>query len=75
MVKVKLNSNGVKELLRSDAMKGVIDSHAQQIQARCGDGFDVSHKITDRVSATVYAKTFKARKRNADENTILKALK
>lgn len=75
MVKIKLNSQGVKALLRSSAMKGIIDKHAQNIQARCGDGFNTSHKTTDRVSATVYAETIKARKRNAEENTILKALK
>lgn len=72
----KLNRKGVKELLKSEEMADIINKKAEEIKDRCGDGFEVSkYEGKNRVNASVKAETFKAKRKNAKENTILKALR
>ncbi|WP_281523178.1 hypothetical protein [Mogibacterium timidum] len=76
MAKFKLNRSGVRELLRSDGIMEECSRHAKRIQNRCGDGYEVTtHVGKNRVNASVYAKTIKARKDNSKNNTLLKAMK
>lgn len=75
-LKVALNRAGVRELLRSDEMLAICTEHAGKIQARLGDGYAVSpHRGKNRVNASIFAETPQARRENAENNTILKALK
>lgn len=75
-VRVELNHEGVRELLRSAEMKAICESHANNALARLGDGYEVSSMVgKNRVNAEVKAVSYKAKKDNMNNNSILKALR
>ena len=54
-VKIKLNSAGVRRLLKSKEMQAICTEHAEEIAARCGAGYAVdSMQKETRAIATVY---------------------
>ena len=75
-VTIKLNSEGVKELLRSAEIMAECRSHAAEMAATLGaDDYEVSEYVgTNRVNVSVRAKTEKALQDNLDNNTMLKAV-
>lgn len=74
-VRVKLNREGVKELLQSPEMARLLKGHADRAVGRLGDGYEASvYTGKSRVNASVKAVTFEARKENAKTNSILKAI-
>lgn len=75
--KFELNRAGVGELLKSGEMLSVCESYANAIQARCGDGYEVTTHAPGktRVNASVMATTYKARRDNLENNTLLKAVR
>lgn len=75
-VEIKLNSSGVRELLRSQEMKAVCEEHANNALGRLGPGYTVT-TITGktRVNASIFAESYEAKKDNMENNTILKALR
>lgn len=74
--KVELNSNGVRELLQSKEMMDICSELANEARAKCGRGYEVTtHKGRTRVNAEIAAVTRRAKKDNAKNNTILRALK
>ena len=75
-VTIKLNSEGVKELLKSAEIMTECRSHAAEMAATLGaDDYEVSEYVgTNRVNVSVRAKTEKARQDNLDNNTMLKAV-
>lgn len=75
-VKVTLNRSGVRALLKSEEMKAVCAEKAQAVCARCGTGYSTdTYTGKNRVNAMVWADTTQARRDNAENNTLLKALK
>lgn len=75
-VKIVLNSSGVREMLRSDEMMAICEEHANKALSRLGDGYTVTtQKGKNRVNASIYAESYQAKKENAENNTILKALR
>jgi len=75
-VKVKLNSSGVRELLRSSEMMAVCKEHADKAQSKLGDGYEVTtHTGAKRVNASVGTATADAMRDNMENNSILKALR
>lgn len=75
-VKFKLNYEGVGQLLRSEEMKSVCEGYAARIQGRCGPDYEVTtHTGPKRVNASVHAATVEARRENAKNNTLLKAVR
>ncbi|MFV0414498.1 MAG: hypothetical protein ACK5L3_14770 [Oscillospiraceae bacterium] len=74
--KIKLNSAGVRELLKSAEMQAISVEHAAAILNRCGDGYETNtFKGKNRVNSMVFASTHKAKEDNLQNNTILKAIK
>ncbi len=75
-VTIKLNSEGVKELLKSAEIMAECRSHAAEMAATLGaDDYEVSEYVgTNRVNVSVRAKTEKALQDNLDNNTMLKAV-
>lgn len=49
VAKIKLNSAGVRRLLKSKEMQAICTEHAEEIAARCGEGYavDSMQKETD----------------------------
>lgn len=75
-IKVELNSKGVVELMQSEEMMDVCKSYADAALARLGDGYEVTTFVgKSRVNAEISAVTFKAKRENSEDNTILKALR
>lgn len=75
-VKFELNSAGVRKLLQSGEAMSICQGYAGAIQGRCGEGYEVTTFTgRTRVNASVHATTFKARKENAENNTLLKAVR
>lgn len=75
-VTLKLNSDGVRQLLRSQEMMSVCAQYASRIQQRCGDGYATSqHKGENRVNVSVYAESYEAMADCRKNNTLLKAVK
>ena len=73
-VKFELDRAGVRELLKSQEAMGICKEYASNIRNRAGDGYEVdTHVGTNRVNASVYAATYKARRDNYENNTLLKA--
>jgi hypothetical protein len=74
MGKFKLNSEGVREMLRSQEILEACRSEADRIAATAGDGYEVSEYTgTNRVNVSVGAVTQEAIKDNLENNTLLKA--
>lgn len=73
--KFTLNRSGVAELMKSQAMQSVLKEHATTIKNRAGDGFEQDIYVgKNRANAMVKAESFKARKDNSENNTLLKAV-
>lgn len=76
MVKFELNTEGVKSLMQSPEMMNICKQYAKNAQSRLGDGYEVTtHTGKTRVNAQIAATTYAARKENAENNTILKAVR
>ena len=74
-IKIELNSNGVKELLRSSEMMSVCEQYANRALGKLGEGYVVTTMTgKNRVNASIYAESHEAKKENSENNTILKAL-
>lgn len=74
-VKVELNSQGVKELLKSNEMMNICTEYAYSAQSKLGEGYIVTyHRGKNRVNASIMADTPEAIRENLKQNSILKAL-
>lgn len=75
-VKIELNSDGVRALLRSGEMMTECEKRANEAVGRLGDGYTVTtHTGKKRVNASVLAESYEARRDNMENNSILKALR
>lgn len=75
MNRFELNSSGVRALLKSSEMKEAVSEKAEEIAARCGDGYSTDVKyMTTRVIASVFTDSEEAYKDNLENNTLLKAV-
>lgn len=75
-VRIELNSAGVRELLRSDDLGEKLESLAEGISGRCGEGYEHDRKLMPtRVIASAYTDSADARRDNLKNNTLLRNLK
>ena len=72
--KFKLNYRGVGRILKSPEMKQVIETYAEGMKKRAGDGYDVRYGKS-RVTAFVETGTDAAAQDNMENNTLLKAVR
>lgn len=74
--KFKLDRKGVRELLQSEWAMEVVESKANEVLSRLGDGYEVdTYTGKKRVNASVRTKSLQAVRDNAEHNTLLKALR
>lgn len=74
-IEVKLNSAGVKALLKSGEMQRCIGGYAQQVESAAGEGYAAEVKVgKNRCYATIAAQTPHAHFSNLKHNTLVKAL-
>ena len=75
-VRIELNREGVRQLLRSEDLGEKLERLAEEISGRCGEGYEHDRKLMPtRVIASVYTGTPEAKKDNLQNNTILRSLK
>ena len=75
-IKFELNREGVRELMRSAEMTAVCKEYADRSVQSLGAGYEVTTQVgKNRTNAEVAAVSFKARRENSENNTILKALR
>lgn len=75
-VRIELNSQGVRELLRSEEMMAICREHADKALSNLGEGYEVTtHTGRNRVNAEVAAVSYEAKLDNSRNNTILKAIR
>lgn len=73
--KFELNRAGVRELMRSDAMKDIVSGHAENAHSRLGSGYKTDTYVgKNRVNAMVFADTEQAIDDNSENNSLLKAV-
>lgn len=74
-VKVALNRESVRKILRSQEMLEICEGHANNALQKLGSGYEVT-SVTGKVrcNAEVAAVSHKAKKENMENNTILKAV-
>lgn len=73
--KFELNSDGVRELLKSNQMKKVLKDYTDAISDKAGSGYYGSViEVSDRAKGFVHTTTKQAQKDNLKNNTLLKAL-
>lgn len=74
-IRYEPNRAGLKELLASPIAQTLVNEQANRIESAAGDGFVASQRQgKNRYRAIVYADTWSARRRNARDNTLLRAL-
>lgn len=75
-LKVKLNSSGVREMLKSAEMQNLLAERAQEITNRLGDGYAADPYVgKNRANVSIRPGTAKAFRETYKENSILKALR
>lgn len=75
-MKFKLNHDGVGQLLKSQEMQGVLEEKATDIRNRAGEGYKQDTYVgKTRANAMVYADSYKAKRDNMKNNTLLKAVR
>ena len=75
-VRFELDRKGVRALMQSSEAMSIVKEYGTAVQARAGEGFELTTMVgKNRANASVHAETYEARKKNADENTLLKALR
>ena len=76
MVEVKLNSAGIRELMKSTEIKSVCREKALQVLSMSGQGYDMGERhYPSRTGFAVYPVTAKAYYDNLKNNTLVKAVK
>jgi len=74
-VKIVLNREGVRELLKSSEMKSICEEHANAALNKLGNGYEVTTMTgKNRVNASICAVSDEAKRENLKNNTVLKAL-
>ena len=75
-VRFEVNTEGVRELLRSSEMAGICKEYAETVRGRAGgDGYEVTvHTGKNRVNASVHAVSKEALSDTFQNNTLVKAL-
>lgn len=74
-VKIELNEEGVRELLKSPEMMTICKEYAEKAVQKLGEGYEVTtYTGKTRVNASVAAVTKEAMNQNNRENTVLKAV-
>lgn len=74
-VRIKLDSAGIQSLLKSSEIGAVVDEITDTVKNRCGDGYETANRPgRRRYIGEVIAATYRARRDNSKNNTLLKAL-
>lgn len=75
-LKVILNEEGVRQMLKSGEMALLLKERAQDAISRIGGGYNITtHTGVNRVNVSISPASYKAHKEDLKNNTIIKALR
>jgi hypothetical protein len=75
MAKYVPNKSALKALLKDPMTQGIVVDHAEQVAAAAGDGFVSSYQMgKTRHRCIIYADTWSAKRREARNNILTRAL-
>lgn len=75
-VRIKLNSAGVRELLKSPEIRKVVETEAAKKAQQAGEGYSSEvHVGQKRLYANVFPATRKAARDNYENNTLEKVIR
>lgn len=75
-VEIRLNSEGVQELLKSDEMQALLSELASPKAGQAGGGYEYSVKVGQRRAyANIYPASKEAYQDNLDNNTLEKVIR
>ena len=75
-VEIRLNSEGVQELLKSDEMQALLSELASSKAGQAGGGYEYSAKVGQRRAyANIYPASKEAYQDNLDNNTLEKVIR
>lgn len=73
--RVELNSKGVQQLLKSREMQALVNARAKRIAAAAGPGHAVEPDNSgDRARASVVTRSYAAKKAEAKDRTLTRAI-
>lgn len=74
-IRVELNSEGIRQYLHTPELLALLKGYADKAAGQLGEGFAAdTYHAAGRNIASVYADTPEARKKNLENNSILKAV-
>jgi hypothetical protein len=74
-VRIKVNRNGIRDLLRSDEVLADLEERGQRIAAAAGDGHRVESEVgQNRARVAVITDTIEARISEAKNRTLTRAI-
>lgn len=74
-VRFQLNRSGVAELMKSAEMVSIMEEYGSKALSTLGDGYEMNTHIgRNRANVEIEAVTYKAKRDNLENNTILKAV-
>lgn len=74
-VQVELNRVGIREILKSEGVRTMLEERGRAVAERCGEGYEYDvYSGRNRLNVQVTATTWKAKNSNKKHNTLLKAL-
>ena len=74
-IRVELEHDNIRDFLRSADVMALVSGYAKEAAAQLGDGYEADESLQPtRAIASVYADTPEARKKNLENNSILKAV-
>lgn len=74
-IRVELNHDGIREYLHTPELLALLKGYADEAAAQLGEGYEAeTYHASSRNIASVYADTDEARKKNLENNAILKAV-
>ena len=75
-LKIKLNSAGVRELLKSQEIRNVVETEAAKKARQAGEGYSSEiHVGQKRLYANIFPETRKAVRDNFENNTLEKVIR
>ena len=74
-VRIELNRAGVREMMRSAEMQGVLEEVASPVMTRLGAGYGQDSRVgKNRCNVSIHADSEEAKRDNMENNTLLKAV-
>lgn len=75
-VTIKLNTEGVRQLLQSEEMQDELEKHATQIVNRCNGSYEINtYQGKNRSNVSIITRDSKTFNSNLKDNELLRALR